>query len=143
MEIQGILGLQKIQLQKPQSLLGKLNFACRIIPMGRVFCRRLSAATAGGRSPTHFICITREHREDLRVWDTLLTDYNGRSVWMSSPVSNFDLEPFTYAAGSTGYGVFYQVHWSAGPWPRSWLEAGLQKNLVLLELFPVVLAMEI
>ena len=40
-------GLRKVQLRALQSLLGKLNFACRILPMGRVFCRRLSASTAG------------------------------------------------------------------------------------------------
>lgn len=37
---------KKVQLRQMQSLLGKLNFACRIIPMGMVFCRRLAQATA-------------------------------------------------------------------------------------------------
>lgn len=30
----------KIRLPNLQSLLEKLNFACRIMPMGRIFCRR-------------------------------------------------------------------------------------------------------
>lgn len=38
-----------------KSLLGKLNFAWRVIPMGWVFCRRLSMATAGVSSPLHFV----------------------------------------------------------------------------------------
>lgn len=62
---------------------------------------------------------------------------------MSGPVSNFDLELFRDAAGSSGYGAFYQGHWSAEPWPRSWIAADLIGNMVLLELFPVVLALEI
>lgn len=142
-EIRDIHGLRKVQLRALQSLLGKLNFACRIIPMGRVFCRRLSAATAGVKRPTHFIRLTREHREDLKVWYEFLTSYNGRAVWMSGPVSNFDVELVTDAAGSTGFGAYFQGRWSAEPWPQSWERAGFLGNLVLLELFPVVLALEL
>ena len=31
---------EKIRLRDLQFLLGKRNFACRIMPMGRIFCRR-------------------------------------------------------------------------------------------------------
>ncbi|XP_040186277.1 uncharacterized protein LOC120918659 [Rana temporaria] len=141
--IRDFLGRNKVTLRELQSLLGKFNFACRIIPMGRVFCRRLSAATAGVKSPRHFIRLTRELKEDLRVWHTFLETFNGRSVWMEGPVSNFDLDLVTDAAGSTGYGAFFRGRWSAEPWPDSWRKAGFLKNLVLLELFPVVLAMEL
>lgn len=34
-----VFGKHKIQLRELQSLLGKLNFACRVMPMGRVFVR--------------------------------------------------------------------------------------------------------
>ena len=142
-EIEGVLGLRKIQLRSLQSLLGKLNFACRIMPMGRVFCRRLSAATSGVKLPTHFVRLNREHRDDLRLWHGFLATYNGRSLWMAGPISNFDLELFTDAAGSAGYGAFHRGAWSAAPWPGAWQVAGLVSNLVLLELFPVVVALEI
>lgn len=52
---------------------------------------------------------------------------------MSGPVSNFDLELYTDAAGSTGFGAFFQGQWSAGLWPDAWQEAGYTRNLVLLE----------
>lgn len=39
-----VRGARKVRLRELQSLLGKLNFACRFIPMGRVF---LLMATAG------------------------------------------------------------------------------------------------
>ncbi|XP_077338353.1 uncharacterized protein LOC143983017 [Lithobates pipiens] len=142
-ELAGMQGRPKVQLRALQSLLGKLNFACRIIPMGRVFCRRLSGATAGVTAPTHFVRLRREHREDLRAWHEFLESYNGRAMWMSGPVSNFDVELVTDAAGSTGYGAFFRGRWSAEPWPRSWEVAGLLGNLVLLELFPIVVALEL
>ncbi|KAM9294537.1 uncharacterized protein PAF06_018723 [Gastrophryne carolinensis] len=55
--LEGALGVKKVTLVQLQSLLGKLNFACRVLPMGRVFTRRLSIATAGVREPHHFISI--------------------------------------------------------------------------------------
>lgn len=62
---------------------------------------------------------------------------------MSGPVSNFDVELVTDTAGSTGFGAYFQGRWSAEPWPQSWERAGFLGNLVLLELFPVVLALEL
>lgn len=56
---------------------------------------------------------------------------------------NFDFELVTDAAGSTGYGAFFQGHRSAEAWPGTWVEAGFLHHLVLLELFPVVLVMEL
>lgn len=49
--IEGALGCKKIQLRALQSLLGKRNFACHIIPMGCIFCCRLVVASAGIKSP--------------------------------------------------------------------------------------------
>lgn len=109
-EIRQVHGMKKIQLRDLQSLLGKLNFACRVIPMDRVFCRWLSAATAGVKAPAHFIRLTKDHREDLKVWYQFLSEYNGRSVWMSGPVSNFDVELVTDAAESTGVGRSLRVN---------------------------------
>lgn len=62
---------------------------------------------------------------------------------MSGSLNNADMELFTDAAGSGGYGVFFQGKWSAGGWPDEWREAGWLRNLALLELFPIVLAVEI
>lgn len=70
-EVRLTSGKHKIQLRELQWLLGKLNFACQIMPMGRVFCLRLSAATTGVSSPRHFIQLNREHRADL-VWHEFL-----------------------------------------------------------------------
>lgn len=53
---------ERSRLQKVQSLLGSFNFACRIIPMGRVFCRKLERATAGVKSPHHTILFDRVQR---------------------------------------------------------------------------------
>ncbi|KAM4795968.1 uncharacterized protein WCC33_001075 [Rhinophrynus dorsalis] len=80
---------KKLELGKVQELLGVLNFACRVIPMGRVFNRRLERATAGV-SKHHFkVRLTRHLRADLEVWDRFLQDFNGPLVcnrYTSDPV---------------------------------------------------------
>lgn len=132
---------RKIQLRDLQSLLGKLNFACRIIPMGRVFCRRLAMSTAGVRSPSHYIRLPAVVREDLSVWVSFLDSFNGRSLFLDGPMSNIDLELFTDASGAYGFGAYFQGEWCASSWPDSWRERGLCSNLALLELFPLVVSL--
>lgn len=68
----------KIQLHELQSLIGKLNFACCSMPMGKVFCCRLYAATAGVNLPRHFIPLSGEHKADLRVWH----EFFGQLQWL-------------------------------------------------------------
>lgn len=134
---------KKLKLRELQSLLGKLNFACRVIPMGRVFCRRLSMATAGVSRPYHFVRLSSALRADLEVWSAFLEHFNGRSLFLEGPMSNTDLELFTDASGAHGFGAFFQGEWCAEEWPAAWREAGLCGNLALLELFPIVVALEI
>ncbi|KAM3924807.1 uncharacterized protein RB166_008163 [Leptodactylus fuscus] len=132
--------LKKMQLKDLQSLLGKLNFACRIMPMGRVFSRCLAAATAGTTVPHHYVRLGWELRGDLAVWDTFLDKYNGRSLLIDGVTEAFDYELFTDAAGSGGFGAFYQGSWCASNWPEDWVTMGLTRNLALLELFPILVS---
>lgn len=117
-EVTHLAGKQKVRLRELHSLLGKLNFACRIILMGRIFCRQLSLATAGVSGPRHFICLSKDLRADLKVWDVFLATYNGQS-WISGRVSAPELTLFTDVAGPVGYGAFFQGRWSAGRWPEA------------------------
>ncbi|XP_072254328.1 uncharacterized protein, partial [Pyxicephalus adspersus] len=142
-DVSRALERRKMRLQEVQSLLGKLNFACRVIRMGRIFCRRLAAATAGVRAPSHFVRLSKEVKADLRVWEQFLVAFNGRALWLEGPVTAVDLELFTDAAGSTGFGAYFGGKWCAGAWPQSWVDAGLVRDLVVLELFPIVLAVDL
>ena len=44
---------KKLKLRYLQSLIEKLNFACRAIVPGRAFCRRLIVATCGVKEYHH------------------------------------------------------------------------------------------
>lgn len=48
------------------------------------------------------------------------------------------IELYTEAAGSVGCGSFCEGSWCSGSWPQSWVEKGFVRNLVLLELIPIL-----
>ncbi|KAM4748928.1 uncharacterized protein WCC33_006337 [Rhinophrynus dorsalis] len=139
----GMVGRQKVSLREMQGLLGLLNFASRVIPMGRIFSRRLERATVGVRRPLHKIRITRQLREDLKVWEAFLINFNGVRLWREPPRANGQMQLYTDAAGAVGFGAFFQGQWCAERWPEAWHSQGLTRNLVLLELFPIVVALEL
>ena len=119
------------------SLIGKLNFACRIIPAGRIFLLRLIDLSTQARLPHHHVTMNRKARHDISWWLRFLPSWNGRAIipdsnWTRSP----DMELFTDASGSLGYGIFYMSHWIANPWPPLLQNRSIQWN----ELYPIALA---
>ena len=99
-------------------LIGKLNFASRIIPAGRIFLRCLIDLSTSARLPHHHVTMNHEARRDIAWWLRFLPSWNSRAIipdphWNKSP----DLELFTDASGSLGYGIFYMGHWLANPCP--------------------------
>ena len=59
---------KKATLYELQSVCGHLNFICKCVIPGRAFTRRLYAATAGLKRPTHHTHITKQLRLDLEMW---------------------------------------------------------------------------
>ena len=69
--------------------------------------------------------------------------FNGRAVWQGDFILDRDFFLFTDSAGSVGFAAIWQTHWCADLWPQDWKVKGHVKNIVLLELFPIVVALEI
>lgn len=88
--------------------------------MGRVFSRRLYSAMSGLKNPAAHIRLTSNIKQDLVVW-----------------------LKFLEKVGSVGFGAIWGNHWCAETWPNRWVTQGFSKNIVLLELFPVIIALEI
>lgn len=138
-----VMSKTKVRLKFLQSLQGLLAFTSRIMPMGRVFTKRLYRTISGISSPSHFVRITSEVIADFRVWLEFLGTFNGCSVWQFPFCSASALHFYTDAAGSCGYGAFWNGHWSADVWPSSWKSRGLTSIIVLLELFPILVALDL
>ncbi|XP_029466048.1 uncharacterized protein LOC115095888 isoform X2 [Rhinatrema bivittatum] len=141
--VQRVRRASKVTLRQMQALIGALNFACRVIPMGRAFIRRLSSTTVGLRASHHYIRVTRRVKDKLGVWEVFLKSFNGVCIMQGAEVSNWDIELFSDAAGGLGFGVYFQGNWCAERWPEEWRDEGLIKNINFLELFPIVVALSI
>ena len=113
--ISEFLGRKKVTLKKVQSLSGLLNFACSVIKPGRAFLRRLIDLTIGIRSPHHLIRLNKEVKEDLKVWLSFLTEFNGRSFFIDDFWQNSSkLSLYTDASGALGFGAIFGSRWCYG-----------------------------
>ena len=138
--ISEFLKRRKVTLKEIQSLTGLLNFACAVVVPGRAFLRRLIDLTLGIRSPHFFIRISKEVKEDLKVWQHFLTGFNGRSFFLNDYwCTSTHLELYTDASGALGYGAVFGQHWCYGEWPDSWRH----RNITLLEFYPIVLSLHL
>ncbi|KAM4748862.1 uncharacterized protein WCC33_006262 [Rhinophrynus dorsalis] len=141
--VRRVRSAKKVTLLQMQSLIGHLVFACRVMPMGRAFCRRLSLATKGVKAPYHYIRVGAGLKADLAIWEQFLAEYNGQTCWQSAALDSPVLELFTDAAGSFGFGAYFRGHWCVSEWPSEWSGSVLIRNLTFLELFPIVVAVEV
>ena len=117
-----------------QSLIGSLNFACQVVVPGRAFCRRLIDVTCKLREPQHHTRVTKDMREDLKLWLLFLENYNGTTVMLDKCwYSNADLELFTDSAGGTGFGIYFNKKWAQAVSPSEWVKTGILSDITFLE----------
>ena len=136
--ISGFLRRRKVTLREIQSLTVVLNFACTVVVPGRAFLRRLIDLTIGIRHLHFLIRLTREIKEDLKVWQQFLSGFNGRSFFLSVDWANsHHLKLYTDASGAIGFGAVFGRHWCYGEWPMSWRH----RNIAFLEFYPIVLSL--
>lgn len=140
-KIKCTLTKKAVTLKEMQSLIGSLNFCCRAIVVGRPFCRRLINSTCGVIQPYHHIRINKEIKLDLNMWLQFFKSCNGISVFHDRFwVSNDDVQFYTDSAGSIGFGIWFRGHWCNAQWPLEWQHNGYTRDITMLELFPIVVA---
>lgn len=131
---------RKIKLRDLQSLLGLLNFCCKVVLPGRAFLRRLFDLTKGVLKPHHRITLSKEARRDLTAWHLFIDHFNGKHILLDQKwLTNDAVHLFTDASGSIGFGAILDTHWFYGPWPAQYTTA----NITYKEFFPITLALEI
>ena len=96
---------RSVRLVELQSLIGTLQFACKVVVPGRTFLQRAINLTRGVPSRFHHIRLNKEFFKDLAMWKIFLSKWNGRSFFLeSTPTPAQNLELYTDAAGSVGFG---------------------------------------
>ncbi len=124
------------------SVLGHLNFAMRIIPQGRPFISHLLTLASSAHALEDQIALTDSCRNELSLWISFVKCWNGLSFFYNNLISSpVDIQLFTDAAPSIGYGGFYQGRWFASTWPCQLSNLPQSStSLALFELYPIVIA---
>lgn len=100
--------------------------------------RILPFSTKSGRKNEHQC--GHSLKDDLKIWLAFTNNFNGYSLWQEDVIPKQALHLFADAAGSIGY---FNGHWSAEKRPDSWIQNCFIKNIVLVELFTVLVAINI
>ena len=131
---------RRITLKELQSLLGFLNFACRVIAPGRPFLRRLINLTIGVKEQHHHISLNAQAKADIKAWLIFLSSFNGISLFLEPNLSDSDhLKLYSDASGAIGCAAVFGSLWFAEKWPPAWEG----HHITIKELFPITLILEI
>ena len=97
-------GRRSVCLVDLQSLIGTLQFACKVVVPGRTFLQRIINLSRGVQNRFHHIRLKKGFFKDLSMWETFLTGWNGHSFFLnSSATPSPDMELFTDAASTIGF----------------------------------------
>ncbi|KAL5517749.1 hypothetical protein EMCRGX_G003358 [Ephydatia muelleri] len=96
------------------SLIGKLSFAAKVAPSGRLFLHRLIELSTTVSKLHHHIHLNVEAREDIIWWYRFLPSWNGVSIILDLNWKAINL--FTGASGALGYGAYFNGAWFRGDW---------------------------
>ena len=129
--------------QQLLSLLGHLVYAMRIIPQGRSFISNLLQLSTSVGSLHHQVTFDPPCQTELRLWHLLLTNWNGITFFYNDYISSpEDINLYTDAAPSVGFGGYYAGRWFSSPWPDDFthLDPDHAQSSALYELYPIVIA---
>ena len=135
--LQSLLQHSKCTKRQLLSLIGKLSFACKVIPAGRIFLRRLIDISCSVSRLHHHIKLTKEAHLDMYWWLNFLPQWNGsccilQTEWTTSPA----MDLYTDASGSHGWGAYWSGRWIQAQWPPE----HIHKDITWKELYAIAAA---
>ena len=133
---------RSVRLVELQPIIGTLQFACKAVVPGRTFLQRMINLTKGVPSRFHHIQLNRGFFMDLSMWKAFLAGWNGRSFFLDSTITpSPNLQLYTDASGSIGFGGYFRGQWFQGRWPpHMQLHRERGTSIEWQELFPTVVA---
>ena len=84
-------GRRSCTLKELQSLIGSLNFACKVIPPGRPFLQRMIQLTRNVSLPHHRIKLSKGFFKDLRMWEDFICNWNGAGLFLCLLIGSFQM----------------------------------------------------
>ena len=119
-----------------QSLVGKLQHACKVVRLGRTFLRCMFELLKGTSRRHCFIRLNTAFRSDLSWWCTFLESWNGISMLEDATNRSPDCHLFSDASGSLGCGAWSGSSWFHYLWPNEFST----RSIAVKELLPIVMA---
>ena len=148
---------QKVTVKELQKVSGSLNFLCHAIPAGKPFLMSMYKLTRGSVPEEVHLQLTHHRRlsavvcQDLQVFRSFLVKtaqekYNSIPFPVKLQVEATTLQFFADAASSKklGLGCIFGNKWAQGLWRyTSLFSRGFTPNIAILELYAIVLAVEL
>ncbi len=119
-----------------QSLVRKLQHACKVVRPGRTFLHRMFGLFRGCSKRPYFIRLSAEFRSDLAWWQLFLESWNGVSMLANLDMGSPDAHLYSDASGGFGCGAWSGRHWFQYLWPDDFASC----SIAVKELVPIVLA---
>ena len=124
------------------SLIGKLHFASKVMPAGRIFLRRLIDLSTHAEAPHHHLYLNSAAKADIRWWRELIPSWNGTAPILEPnwTLSN-SINLYTDASAKHGFGAFYNGAWLRGPWlQHQQINNSPKISIAWQELYAIVVA---
>ena len=132
------LGAKVVTKRHLLQLLGKLNFACRVVRQGRAFTGRLIAAAKTTRHLHFRIRLSQEARKDLIWWADCLQSHNGVSYIPRPWSEDSTYHIYTDASDKAVAGIWGN-HWFAAPFEEGYISYA-DESINWREMMAVLLA---
>lgn len=133
------LGIKKLTKRQLLQVLGKLNFASRVIRQGRAFMGRLIAAAKAVKFLHYTIKLSREALLDLQWWSDCLASHNGVS-FMPRPWHDDSTFHIFSDASNLAVAACWGNHWYYAPFEDGFISFS-DESINWRELIAVVMAL--
>ncbi|MES9994401.1 MAG: reverse transcriptase domain-containing protein [Candidatus Thiodiazotropha sp.] len=132
---------RKVTKRELLSLLGHMNFACRVIRPGRSFVSYLLSLASSVTELHHHVYINQACLRDMSMWYNFMSEWNGISFFYDVNVTlAADMQLYTDSSG-TAFAGFYEGKWFAERWPAAMPKLGSKDmSIAYLELVPIVVS---
>ena len=128
---------KKATKREMQQLIGKLNWATKVIRASRPFVRRLIDLMCTMKKSFHRVRLTAGVRDDLKWLAATCVEFNGTAVWLSKPPE--PKHAMSTDASMSGGAAFLEGKWFYVNWEQDYPEMA-DKHINLKELYTVLLA---
>ena len=126
--------------QELLSLLGHLNFACRVIYPGRAFVSYLISLSTTVKMLHHHVKLNQECRLDIKMWSMFLRQWNGVSFFLDNQETEASNLQFYTDATPIGFGAYFSGKWFCGKFEENMIPNDCKASMALFELYPIVMA---